>query len=126
MESGTNFHSIYAFANDIDNWSGGYIIIGVEEENGMPIFPVKGLEKSSIDRINKELLQKCNLMEPRYIQVVELLKYDRKYYIRKMSNSIKANQLEEKELFMLSGSVPFDNRANIAANVENMRPSLIS
>ncbi len=58
-------HSICAFANDIDNWGGGYIIIGVEEEDGMPKLPVPGLEKSSIDRINKELLQKCNLIEPR-------------------------------------------------------------
>ena len=48
-------HSICAFANDIDNWGGGYIIIGVDEEDGMPKFPIKGLEKKSIDRINKEL-----------------------------------------------------------------------
>ena len=63
-------HSICASANDIDNWGGGYIIIGIEEESGMPKLPVKGLNKSSIDRINKELLQKCNLIEPRYIPIV--------------------------------------------------------
>lgn len=33
-------HSICAFANDIDNMGGGYIIIGVEEENGSPKFPI--------------------------------------------------------------------------------------
>lgn len=27
-------HTICAFANDIDNWGGGYILIGIEEENG--------------------------------------------------------------------------------------------
>ena len=27
-------HSICAFANDIDNTGGGYIIIGIEEKNG--------------------------------------------------------------------------------------------
>ncbi len=64
-------HSICAFANDIDNWGGGYIIIGINEEDGMPKFPIQGLEKSSVDRINKELLQKCNLLEPRYIPIVE-------------------------------------------------------
>ena len=31
-------HSICAFANDIDNMGGGYIVIGVEEENGSPVF----------------------------------------------------------------------------------------
>lgn len=152
-------HSICAFANDIDNWGGGYIIIGVEEENGMPKFPVKGLDKNSIDRINKELLQKCNLLEPRYLPVVEPLQYEGKdiiviwipggdsrpykcpinfptekgaakgnkvYYIRKMSNTIRASQMEIKELFMLSGSTPFDDRVNLTANIEDMRASLIS
>lgn len=54
-------HSICAFANDIDNWGGGYIVVGIEEINGMPKFPISGLEKNSIDNINKELLQYCNL-----------------------------------------------------------------
>ena len=151
-------HSICAFANDIDNWGGGYIIIGIEDEDGMPKFPIKGLAKSSIDRINKELLQKCNLIEPRYIPVVEQVTYqgreiivlwipggadrpykcpvafptekaaksDKAYYIRKMSNSIRANQLEERELFLLANNQPFDDRANLTARIEDMKSSLIS
>ena len=35
--------TICAFANDIDNWGGGYLILGVEEENGRPKFPIKGI-----------------------------------------------------------------------------------
>lgn len=151
-------HSICAFANDIDNWGGGYIIIGIDEENGMPKLPVKGLNKNSIDRINKELLQKCNLIEPRYIPIVEQTTYEGKeiivlwvpggsdrpykcpaafptekaaksekvYYIRKMSNSIRANQLEEKELFMLANNQPYDDRPNPTARIEDLKSSLIS
>ena len=26
--------TVCAFANDLDNWGGGYVVIGVEEENG--------------------------------------------------------------------------------------------
>ena len=26
--------TITAFANDLDNWGGGYIVIGVEDDNG--------------------------------------------------------------------------------------------
>ena len=37
------YHTICAFANDLDNLGGGYIIIGVEEENGMPKRPVAGV-----------------------------------------------------------------------------------
>ena len=69
-------HTICAFANDIENWGGGYIIIGIEEENGMPAFPITGLDKSSVDRINKELLEKCNLIEPRYLPVAEQTQFD--------------------------------------------------
>lgn len=151
-------HSICAFANDIDNWGGGYIIIGIDEEDGMPKFPIRGLEKSSIDRINKELLQKCNLIEPRYIPIVEQVtvegkeiivlwvpggaerpyrcpiafptekakKAEKAYYIRKMSNSIRANPLEEKELILLANNQPYDDRANLTARVEDLRASLIS
>ncbi len=151
-------HSICAFANDIDNWGGGYIIIGIEEEEGMPRLPVKGLDKTSIDRINKELLQKCNLLEPRYIPIVEQTVYEGKdiivlwvpggperpykcpiafaserakksekaYYIRKLSSTIRANQADEKELFMLASNQPYDDRPNPGARIEDLKPSLIS
>ena len=36
-------HSICAFANDIDNVGGGYLVIGIEEENGSPDLPPKGM-----------------------------------------------------------------------------------
>jgi ATP-dependent DNA helicase RecG len=71
-------HSICAFANDIDNCGGGYIILGIEERNGRPLLPVKGLQKEDIDRINKDILNKCNLIEPRYLPSVEPIVYEGK------------------------------------------------
>ena len=150
-------HSICAFANDIDNWGGGYIIVGIEEENGMPKFPVTGLNKDSLDTINKELLQYCNEISPRYLPVVEQVLFEGKeilviwcpggearpykapdhvyykkgnkkeysYYIRKMSNSLKANQLEEKELMLLANNVPYDDRVNYQAKIPDLKSSLI-
>lgn len=150
-------HSICAFANDIDNWGGGYIIVGIEEENGMPKFPIVGLSKDSLDKINKELLQYCNEISPRYLPVVEQVQFEEKeiiviwcpggearpykapdhvyckkgdkkefaYYIRKMSNSIKANQLEEKELMLLANNVPYDDRVNYQAKIPDLKSSLI-
>lgn len=151
-------HTICAFANDIDNWGGGYIIIGIEEENGMPKLPVVGLEKDSIDKISKDFFQKCNMLEPRYEPVVEHTVYEgadilvlwipggearpykcpvvfskdksskagKAYYIRKISNTIRANQREEKELFLLANNIPFDDRANMSAKVDDMRTGLVS
>ena len=34
-------HTITAFANDINNWGGGYVVVGIEEHNGRPVFPTE-------------------------------------------------------------------------------------
>ena len=69
--------TITAFANDVDNWGGGYIILGVEEDrNGRPVKPIKGLPLAQIDSIMKDLYNKCRLISPDYIPVVEPVDYD--------------------------------------------------
>lgn len=74
-------HSICAFANDIDNLGGGYIIIGVEEQDGSPVFPVKGIEQSRIDSILKELVGYCHYIEPLYNPIVEPVLFQNVYVI---------------------------------------------
>ena len=64
-------HTITAFANDFDNMGGGYILVGVEEENGRPKLPVSGLNPDAIDDIQLDILNRCNFIEPRYIPVIE-------------------------------------------------------
>ena len=142
-------HSICAFANDIDNVGGGYIIIGVEEENGSPVFPVKGIKQDRIDEILKELIGFCHCIEPLYNPVVEPVlfqgvyiivvwitggygrpykaskdvfteKSNKLYYIRKFSSTIVASSDEEKQLFYVSSDIPFDDRANLAADVSDL------
>lgn len=49
--------TICAFANDFHNYDGGYIVIGVEEDNGRPILPPKGIKNELLDYIQKELFQ---------------------------------------------------------------------
>ena len=71
-------HTITAFANDIDNQGGGYIIIGIEDDNGMPKVPVKGVDRSKVDSIHEELVNKCNLINPRYIPKIENVEYSGK------------------------------------------------
>ena len=146
-------HTICAFANDVDNWGGGYVIIGIEEQNGAPVFPISGLTKDSVDKINKELLNICNLIEPRYIPVSDHVTFDGKdlivlwipgglnrpykcpnrlsissgkaYYIRRLASTIKANAKDEQELFALSENIPYDDRINPKADIEDLRPALI-
>lgn len=146
-------HTICAFANDIDNWGGGYIVIGVEADDGTPRYPITGISKGSIDGIGKKLLNICNLIEPRYIPISEhvvfegvdilvlwipggtnrpykcpeklSLKTNKSYYIRRLGSTIKANPKEVQELFALSEIIPFDDRINPKANLEDLHPALI-
>ena len=73
--------TICAFANDIDNWGGGYIVLGVKEKNGRPAFPVEGIPVSQADGMMKDLLNKCNLIQPRYLPVVAPIEYQGKTLI---------------------------------------------
>lgn len=69
----TILHTIRTFANDIDNWGGGYIITGIDEENGMTVFPpITGLDKSSVDRISRELPEKMQSDRPPDINICRL------------------------------------------------------
>lgn len=141
--------SICAFANDIDNMGGGYIIVGVEEKNGAPVFPIKGIEQARIDSILKKLREYCHFIEPLYEPIVEPILYGdvyvivvwvsggygrpykapkevtskqstKHYYIRKFANSVIASNQEEKELFYASSNIPFDDRPNLAADVSDL------
>ncbi len=142
-------HSICAFANDIDNIGGGYIVLGVEEKDGVPVFPIKGIEKEKIDGILKKLVGYCRFIEPLYNPVAEPIFYNgvyviviwitgghgrpykaskdvfsekssKHYYIRKFSSTVIASPEEEKELFYLSSDIPFDDRPNLLADVNDL------
>ena len=56
------YRSVCAFANDFENVGGGYIFIGVEEENGIAKRPVIGLNVTQLDTIQKgcSLILRCN------------------------------------------------------------------
>jgi len=76
-----SIRTICAFANDIDNWGGGYIVIGVGEDNGRPVLPVKGIPITAVDDIMKDLLNKCNSIIPHYLPVVSPVHYQGKELI---------------------------------------------
>lgn len=71
-------HSMCAFANDIHNWGGGYIVTGVAEENGRPVLPPKGLDLNAIDGIQKKLVELGQLVQPSVNYVAEPVVYDGK------------------------------------------------
>lgn len=60
------YRTICAFANDFDETGGGYIVIGVKEENGRPLRPVIGIDPNQIEPIEKDMVGYNNLMRPYY------------------------------------------------------------
>ena len=56
--------SMCAFANDLNNWGGGYIIVGVNEDDGQPILPPEGLPQDELDRIQKKIVELGNRIIP--------------------------------------------------------------
>lgn len=64
-------HTLCAYANDINNWDGGYVIIGVEEENGKAKLPPNGLQVSELDAIQKKLIELAHKLSPVYIPVFQ-------------------------------------------------------
>ena len=77
----SSLKTITAFANDIDNWGGGYIVIGVAEDNGRPVLPVKGIPVEQIDSTMKDLLNKCKQIQPEYLPIAAPVDYDDKKLI---------------------------------------------
>jgi ATP-dependent DNA helicase RecG len=49
-------HTLCAFANDLNNWGGGYVIIGIEENQGKAVLPPFGLNQGDLNAIQGEIL----------------------------------------------------------------------
>ena len=52
-------HTLCAYANDIAGVDGGYLVIGVKAENGIPVLPPIGLPCELLDDIRLKTLQYC-------------------------------------------------------------------
>jgi len=150
----TIMRSICAFANDFENEGSGYIVIGIEEENGKVIRPVKGFDPNKLEKIQKEMVGYCNLIQPTYMPRLSLEEIDEKYVlviwapagnnrpykvpddvlakrktynyrIRQFSSSITPNLEQEAELIQLTAKIPFDDRVNTNANINDLNFGLM-
>jgi len=150
------YRSICAFANDFDNIGGGYILIGVAEDEITKTAkrPVKGLSSVELASIQKEMIGYNNLLKPYYAPKLSIEQVDNKdiivlwviagnerpyevpetvtakhktwkYFIRKYASSIETKGADKEELISLSNNIPFDDRANTQAKVENISMLLV-
>ena len=73
--------TICAFANDFHNLGGGYIIIGVGEENGRPVLPSVGLLVDRLDTIQKEIVELGYRIVPYHHPLIAPCEVDGKHLI---------------------------------------------
>ncbi len=146
-------HSICAFANDLHNWGGGYIVVGVSENTGKPIMPPVGLEAEQTDAIQKKVLELGHKIQPNYFPVMQpyLLQEKqilvlwcpagdnrmytapvslgtgaaREPYVRIGSNSVVARGETLRQLLELTARIPFDDRINQQAGIQDLDLGII-
>ena len=148
------YHTIAAFATDFDNIGGGYILVGVEEENGIAKRPVKGLAENEIDRIQKDMVGYDAKVSPTYLSKVSVEEVDgknilviwvpaginrpysvaesvvakksvSKFYIRSKSSTIEAKGEILDAVRELVNRVPFDERGNAFAKIDDISGVLV-
>lgn len=149
---GQALETICAFANDFYNVYGGYLILGVAEQDGVAVLPPKGLDPSALDKIQKILRGHCRKLEPEYQPVLSPQVVDgqhilvvwapasdirphqapcsrvagrKEYFIRLGSQTVKAEEPLRTELLQMAAKVPFDDRRAMSYTLDDLRSTLV-
>ncbi len=145
--------TLCAFANDLQNLNGGYLIIGVAEENGQAVLPPQGLDAQTLENAQKWIRGNARRIDPEYqpVMAVETVgerhilvlwapasetrphrvsdgsgKSQRRFYVRLGSETVDAEpngQLDQ--LIQLTARVPFDDRRSLQAGLDDLREAKV-
>jgi len=143
--------TLCAFANDFENLGGGYVVIGQDcDANGQPLFPPVGLADNQLDKIQRELLAHCQLIQPPYFPVLSIEQVEGRKLIvlwapggqnrpykapeavtakkktwRHYIRTVEAKGDTEQALLSLAARVPFDDRYNQSARLDELSKPLM-
>ncbi len=144
--------TICAFANDLHNLNGGYVVLGVAERDGRAILPPEGLSESDSAAAESWIRGNCNRLDPpcapllsretvegRSILVVWAPASDTKphrapnrhgqprFWVRVGSETVDAEQRGDlaRQLIDQTARVPWDDRRAHDARVEDLRETKV-
>lgn len=139
--------TLCAFANDLQNLNGGYVIIGVAEQDGVAQRPIKGMQAKEIDAAQKWIRGNCKRIQPELMPVLSPETVDGRkllvlwmpasdfrphqapsnrdgkprYFVRVGSETVDAAGSLLAQLMQLTARVPFDDRRAYNAQLEDLR-----
>ena len=145
--------TICAFANDYHNLNGGYIVIGVAEQEGRAVLPPRGLSAGDVEAAQRWIRGQCNRLDPQYspilspetvgdrlILVVWAPASDTRphrapaddggrgrYWVRVGAETVDAEQRGDmlRGLVQQTARVPWDDRRATDARVEDLRETKV-
>ena len=145
--------SVCAFANDLLNMNGGYVVLGIDtDDKGRPVLPPRGLDDHDLDRIQREIRGWCNRIDPDYQPLLFPEVYEgksilivwapggdtrpyqaprrgqsgeRAYYVRQGSSTVEATGATLTQLMEQAARVPFDDRRSLVSSLEHISPLLV-
>jgi ATP-dependent DNA helicase RecG len=145
--------TICAFANDLLNLGGGYLVLGVEEDGGTMSRPPKGLPRGELESIQKQIRGVCNRIQPSYQPLIFATYHEEApliviwapggdtrpyqapedvnskspyaYWIRRGPETIRAQGDSLSQLLAVTAKVPFDDRRNLQAETQDISPILV-
>lgn len=147
--------TICAFANDLLNLNGGYILLGIEpDDRGNPVLPPRGLGDANLDRIQLELIGQCKRINPHYLprlfpvsfaqqsilvvwapggdnrpyeapRTAKSKSRDRGYYVREGSQTVEAQGPLRSQLFEQAAKIPHDDRINRSMQLSDVSDRLV-
>ncbi len=143
--------TLCAFANDLQNLNGGYVVLGVAEQDGVAVRPANGLSAASIDAAQKWIRGNCNRIEPAYMPVMDVCEVDgrqvlvlwapasdvrphqapdgakgeKRYWVRIGSESVEAKNEVLTSLLQQTARVPFDDRRAHEARNDDLSLTLV-
>jgi len=145
--------TISAFANDFHNLNGGYVLLGIEEHNGVATLPPVGIPEDNIDEIQKKIRGQLNRIQPEYYPIIEPIEFQDKkiiaiwcppgearpylappvrmgekefaYHIRQGSETVEARGEIKEELLRLTAKIPFDDRAAFHLEHEVLEQTIV-
>ncbi|MCP4660146.1 MAG: hypothetical protein GY856_32495 [bacterium] len=146
--------TVCAFANDLLNLNGGYVVLGVEESGGQAVLPPRGLGGMDLERIQKEIYGACKLIVPEYQPILYPVELDgrpilivwvpggavrpyqapedlnqrgsaRRHYVRQGPQTVRAQGEFLNQLLAFAAKVPFDDVRSLVGRVEDISPTLV-